>query len=248
MDQQRLTDAIAKKVDPTLAAALVASFLQLRRDAAAKTLHGAIAGKFVETFVQSLQWLATGRYDAQPAVDQYLSQKVEHEKGIPEGLRISGARVARSIYTFRNKRNIAHNGEVDPNTIDLAFTAHASAWIIAEVLRTATSISMQEAGRLIELVHAPIGDLVEEIDGTTLVHGDMSATDEVMVLLHTYHPDYVSLEKILDTTRLRNPKTVKNRIIDMLEEKHIFGDAKRGYKLTTVGFKEAVTTIQRLRQ
>ena len=161
--------------------------------------------------MQCLQWLATGKYDVQPAVDQYLAQKVEHEKSIPEGLRISGARVARSIYTFRNKRNIAHNGEVDPNTIDLAFTAHASAWIVAKFLRLAAGSTMEEAGRLIELIHAPIGDLVEEVDGTTLVHGTMSATDEVMILLHTYYPDYVSLDKILDARKLRNPKSVKRQ-------------------------------------
>ena len=33
----------------------------------------------------------------------------------------------------------------------------------------------------------------------------------------------------------------------MLEAKHVFGDATKGYKLTTVGFKEAVAAIHRLR-
>jgi hypothetical protein len=166
---------------------------------------------------------------------------------IPEGLRVCGSQVARSIYTFRNKRNIAHNGEVDPNTIDLAFTAHASAWIVAEFLRISTNITMEEAGRLIELVHAPIGDLVEEIDGTTLIHGKMSTSDEVLVLLRSRYPDYVSLDKILETTRLRNSKSVKNRLIELVEAKLVFGDAKRGYKLTSVGFNEAVKIIARLR-
>jgi hypothetical protein len=46
----------------------------------------------------------------------------------------------------RNKRNIAHKGEVDPNTIDLAFAHHAAAWIMAELVRISTSVSMEEAG------------------------------------------------------------------------------------------------------
>lgn len=65
------------------------------------------------------------------------------------------------MYTLRNKRNIAHKNEVDPNTVDLAFAHQATAWILAELIRTASNIAMEEAGALISLVQAPVGSLYQ---------------------------------------------------------------------------------------
>jgi hypothetical protein len=155
MDRARLEAALGSRLESALAVALVGHFLKIREDAATKTLERAVAGKFVETFVQCLQWIATGKYDPKPSVDQYL-QKAENEPAIPEGLRFCGARTARAIYTMRNKRNIAHIGQVDPNAIDLAFTAHGSAWIMSEFVRVATGVSMDEAGKVIELLQMPL--------------------------------------------------------------------------------------------
>lgn len=248
MDQTRLTVALSSLLEAALAAELVEQFLQLRRDAASKTLQRAVAGKFVEVFVQCLQWIAHGQYDTKPNVDDFLARRAENEQAVPEGLRLCGSRVARAIYTFRKKRNIAHIGEIDPNSIDLAFTAHASAWIVAEFLRVATSVSMEEAGRLIELVHAPIGQLVEEIDGTRLVHADVGVRDELLILMHSHYPDYVPLDAILDSTKQRNSGTVKNRLRDLVDEKLAFGDSKKGYKLTRPGFDEAAALIQTLQK
>ena len=55
-----------------LAEDLVESYLTIRHDAATKTYGRAAPGKFVETVVQVLQYMATGSYDASPKVDDYL--------------------------------------------------------------------------------------------------------------------------------------------------------------------------------
>lgn len=244
MDKSRLITALSNILDPALADAIVGHFVQLRRDAAAKTLERAVAGKFVEVFVQCLQWISAKKYDAKPNVDDYLSKRAENDPAIPEGLRIAGARVARSIYTFRNKRNVAHIGEVDPNSIDLAYTAHGSTWIVSELLRVATGLKMEEAGRLIELLHAPIGQLVEEIDGVRLVHGKVTLEEELLILLHSHYPDYVAMADIQATTKLRNVGSVGNKLRELVGEKLIVGDTKKGYKLTTPGFNAAVAVVQ----
>ena len=245
MDKARLAAALSNILEPALADALVGHFIQLRRDAASKTLERAIAGKFVEVFVQCLQWLAAKQYDAKPNVDDYLARKAEHEAAVPEGLRIAGARVARAIYTFRNKRNIAHIGEVDPNSIDLAFTANASAWIVSELLRVATGVTMEEAGRLIAMVQAPIGELVEEIDGVRIVHGKVTLQEELLILLHSHYADYVPTADIQATTKLRNAGSVGNKLRDLVGDKLAVGDTKTGYKLTRPGFDAAVRAIQK---
>jgi hypothetical protein len=136
MDASRLTSAVSRIVGSKLAGELVSEFIKIRQDLATKTLERASLGKFVETFVQCLQQIATGKYDIPPNVDAYLNKKVEYETNLPDDLRICAARIARAIYTLRNKRNILHKGQVDANSIDLAFAHHAAAWIMSELLRS----------------------------------------------------------------------------------------------------------------
>jgi hypothetical protein len=191
-----------------------------------------------------LQQLANGSYDAKPDVDGYLSKKAENEPQLPEGLRVCGARLARSIYTFRNKRNIAHKNPVDPNRFDLALAHHGAAWIMAELLRNAKSISMHEAGILIERIQAPVGTLVEEIDGVRLVHADTSVRGEILILLHSHFPERIPISSILATMRARSAGSVKNRLGELRTAKLLHGDGKAGYRLTQAGHQAAVTEIQ----
>lgn len=245
MDEARLAEALAGLLGPTLAADLAGDLIKIRRDCATRTLERAAPGKFVETFVQCLQQIDTGTYDAKPSVDDYLGKKVENTS-MPEGLRICAARVARSMYTFRNKRNIAHKNDVDTNTHDLAFAHQGAAWITAELLRHATGVSMQEAGALIELVQAPVGTLVEEIGGTRLVHADVPVKTELLILLHSHYPDTVGVDSVLRSLSRRSAGTVRNRLRDLHTEKLAHGDAKAGYRLTQAGHAAAVAEIKAL--
>lgn len=245
MDETRLAAALAGLLGPTLAADLAGDLVKIRRDCATRTLERATPGKFVETFVQCLQYIDTGTYDTKPSVDDYLGKKVENTS-MPEGLRICAARVARSMYTFRNKRNIAHKNDVDTNTHDLAFTHQGAAWIAAELLRHATGVSMQEAGALIELVQAPVGTLVEEVGGTRLVHANVPVKAELLILLHSHYPDAVAVDSVLKSLSRRSAGTVRNRLRDLHAEKLAHGDAKSGYRLTQAGHAAAAAEIKGL--
>ena len=121
MDETRLVAALAGLIGRTLAAEIAADFVKIRQDYATKTFERSSPGKFVETFVQCLQQISRGSYDAKPNVDSYLNTVVENDPTLPDGLRVCAGRIARAMYTLRNKRNIAHKGEVDPNTFDLAY-------------------------------------------------------------------------------------------------------------------------------
>ena len=246
MDEGRLAHALTGLVGTTLAEELAGHFVKIRQDYATKTLERASPGKFVETFVQCLQQIAEGKHEAKPNVDSYLNTRVENEAALPDGLRFCGGRIARSMYTLRNKRNIAHKGEVDPNTYDLAFVHQGAAWIMAEMIRCATGITMEEAGALIELIQAPVGTLVEEIDGTRLVHGHVTVPVELLILLHSHYPDVVPVKSILASLSRRNADTVRNRLRDLHEEKLTHGDAKSGYRLTRAGHAAAIAEISDL--
>ena len=242
MDESRLAAALSRIVSSKLAAELAANLVKIRRDCATQTLERTTPGKFVETFVQCLQYVDSGSYDQNPRVDTYLASRVENTS-LPDGLRICAARVARSMYALRNKRNIAHKNEVDVNGHDLALVHHSASWICAELLRQATGVSMEEAGSLIELVQTPVGTLVEEIDGTRLVHADVPVGVEVLILLHSYYPERVPVRSIVEGLSRRNPGTVRNCLRDLCKKKLTHGGAKFGYRLTRSGFESAVSKI-----
>ena len=187
---------------------MVGHFIKIRRDLATKTLERASAGKFVETFVQGLEHMATGKHHAKPDVDDYLDKKAENAS-LPDGLRISAARIARAIYTLRNKRNIAHRGGVDPNSHDLAFCHDGARWIMAELVRNAQGITMEEAGTLIAQVQAPVGALVEDVNGTRLIHAE-GIRAELLILLHSHYPQAVPQAIILDS--LSRQKWARSRL------------------------------------
>lgn len=246
MQRDRIITALTGLIGSDLAEDIADHFLKIRQDVATQTLERASPGKFVETFVQCLQQISRGSYDAAPSVDNYLNTRVENDTALPDGLRFSAGRIARSMYTMRNKRNIAHNGEVDPNGYDLAYLHHAASWIMAELVRSASGVPMAEAGALIELLQVPVGTLVEEIDGVRLVHADVSTRVEFLIFLHSHYPDYVSMDDIKTTLSRRSASSIRGRISDLKGEKLIFGENATGYRLTAPGYATAGDEIAKL--
>ncbi len=222
---------------------IAADFIKLRRDVATGTLERASAGKFVESFVECLQEMSNGQHSGAWTVDDYLKNRVENDTTLPDGLRLCGSRVARSIYTMRNKRNIAHKGEIEPKKIDLEFTYHGAAWIMAELVRSATGITMEEAGALIKFVCAPVGTLVEEIDGVRMVHADVSTRVEILILLHSQHPDPVTFTQLVSWTG-KNAGATRSRLSELRKKRLIVGDTNKPFKLTSTGYNTAAREIQ----
>lgn len=240
MDQARLIAAFSTILPQELAEALVGEFVIIRQDAATKTLGRTAPGKFVETLVQVLQNIGTGEYDAKPDVEDFLAKRVENLAGLDDGLRICAARIGRAAYALRSKRNIAHKGEVDPNSYDLELLHAAARWAMAELLRHAQDISMEEAGSLIDLLHVPVGRLVEEVGERLVVHGDLNIWEEVLIVLHHHHPDPVPVAAIIEALNRRKPQSVRNELRPLWDRKLIDGEGKAGYRLTTPGINEAV--------
>jgi hypothetical protein len=241
--KDRIVKALTASLGSELAKEIVADFAKVRQDFATRTLERASPGKFVETFVQCLQHIGTGAYDAKPDVDRYLDKVVENQTKLPEGLRVCAARAARTMYTMRNKRNIAHKNEIDPNVPDLALLERMASWIMTELVRGAQGVSMEEAAALIELLQAPVGALVEEINGVRLVHAHVSIRAEVLILLHHRYPEFVSVADMRASVGSKRASSIAARLAEMKSEKLIFGDAKQGYRLTQAGHAAALKEV-----
>lgn len=243
LERDRLVGLLEAKLPRRIAAALVDEFLQIRVDVATGTVGRSSAGKFVETTVRALQHLDDGAVQKKPDVDKYLRTLDSSGSTLDDGLKICASRVARSVYTLRNKRSIAHAGEVDPNTYDLAFLLHAVQWVLAEFVRVIAGSSMKEAGALVGAINAPVGGLVDDLGGRKVVLPDLSAQDEVLVLLHDQHPSPVAVSDLKAAMRRRAPSTIRNAINGLWRDKLIEGDAKSGYQLTAKGYDAANVII-----
>jgi len=238
MKPDELENALAKHIDRMIARDLVSEFLQIKRDCITATLGRSSPGKFVETVVQLLQFLEKGVYDSKPQVDTYLRELESRPSPLSDDLRICCARIARSCYALRNKRNIAHKGSVNPNFYDLRFAYSCAQWIMSEVVRNVLSSDMSIAGRLIEFLQIPFSPVVENIDSRKIVFGNLTVEKEILVLLHSYYPEYVSRKDIVASIDRRSVSAISNALKRLWMSKLIHkGDS--GYKLTQEGYKEA---------
>jgi len=244
MDSSLLQGLLASRLPLQLAQDLVAQFIQMRLDVASRTLGRSAPGKFVETIVQALQQMERGSFDKQPAVDDYLKNLESRGSTLPDGLRICAARVARSMYTLRSKRNILHKGEVDPNDFDLRFLLAGAQWIMAELIRESGGGSMQQAGTVVDQVQAPVGALVEDLGSRRIVHAKLSAKAEILVLLHSHYPAGVPLHTIVESLDRRNADAVRRAVRQLWGAKLVDGSPTVEYRLTAQGVREALAVIK----
>lgn len=245
MDKAGLICLLSSSLPNNLAVDLAENFIELRRDVATNTLGSSSAGKFVETVVQVLQFLDAGAYDSKPKVDDFLRTAETKAPSLDDGLRVCGARAARAMYTLRNKRNIAHKGSVDANSYDLRFSFNTAQWLLAEIVRVVGVQSMSEAGKLVAQIQAPVGGLVEDFGDRALVLNDLPIRDEILVLLHHHYPDALSASQVSASLDRRSAGTVRTMLRQLWRSKLVQGGGSEGYRLTQLGFDEAIAVIGR---
>jgi hypothetical protein len=245
VDAAALRTALATAMPPELADDLLVQFLDIRRDVATATLGRSSPGKFVETAVQVMQAMENaGTYDAQPKVDTYLKNIESRMSMLPDGLRICAARLARSMYALRSKRNIVHKAQIDPGVYDLRLLYAGAQWILAEFLALASSVNGDEAARLVAEVQLPAGELVEAIDGRKIVHAEMSVRDETLVLLMTAHPEPITVTELSRSMDRRNPGSVRAMVGVLWQEKLVHRGADKRIVLTEPGLRAAIVAAQ----
>jgi len=245
MDRTRLIGALSSHIPCELAKDLVDTFLEMRRDVATCTVGRATPGKFVETFVQTLQFLTDGRYEPKPKVEECLRKVQSTASRVDDGLRICGARIARAMYALRSKRSIAHKNSVDPNIYDLRFLLSGAQWIVAELIRVISGVGVEDAAQLVERIITPVWGLVEDLGDKRLVHGKLTVREEILVLLHSYYPAERRVKQICGEIDRRSASAVRKELRRMWQEKVVEGNGIKGYRLTKAGLWKAIAIIRR---
>ena len=245
MDYGRLFDALRGGLPEELARDLVENFATMAYDAATGTLGRAAPGKFVETVVQALQYLENGKFDPEPKVDEYLRGLESRLSPLDDGLRLCTARIARAMYTLRNKRGIAHKGALDPSRYDLRFLYAASQWILSELIRLTAGLPLEQACRLVDEVNLPLRDLVQDVGSRRIVLEDLPADEEILILMHSWHPNVTRTKDILAALHRCARSTVFNALKRLEQRKFVEKVGRGEWVLTYRGLNEAASLVKR---
>lgn len=245
MNVDELTRELEKHIDNKLADDLVSEFISIRHDAMTGTLGRSSIGKFVETVVQIMQLLETGKFEQKPKVDEFLKNIESRKSSLDDDLKIVFSRVGRAVYTLRNKRNIAHKGSVDPNIYDLRYAYASAQWMLSELARQLLKSDMKSVGKLIEFVQVPISSIVEDLGDRKIVFGSLTVEKELLVLLHSYYPEYTSRSTINESLDRRSNSSISKTLSKIWKEKLVHKEAS-SYKLTQKGHEKAIKVLQGL--
>jgi hypothetical protein len=247
MTASELVGELKKHLPGELAADLVKQFMSIRMDVATETLERSAPGKFVETVVQVLQYLASGTYSKSfktGEVEDFLKNTEARSLNLSQDLKIVLTRVARGMYSLRSKRGIIHKGEVNPNIYDLRYLYSTAQWVLCEITRHVISTDIDTAGKLVEFIQVPASPIVEDFGEKRLVLRAGTAEEEFLTLLLYYYPTPVLVAQINKDMDRRHPSTVSRAITGAYGERLIEGNKIAGYKLTTLGYERALGLVK----
>jgi hypothetical protein len=155
-----------------------------------------------------------------------------------EILTLALPRVARSVYTLRNKKAVVHVKTVDPDFIDSVYCVTACDWMLSELAFLLLKADEREVYELINSVLRKKIPLIEEFeDGTIVVLKEgLPWADEILLALYHYYPQRLKkqeLEKILKTSS----SSIIYTYLQRLENKRLIHRTDEGSKLTQLGIK-----------
>lgn len=232
------------KLPHDLARHLVEFYCETRTDLASRTLGRASLGKFVEAFVQALEFLEKGSFSASPRVDDFLKALDSRASPLNEGLRICASRVARAVYTLRNKRSIAHKNAVEATLADLSFAFNAMQWILCELVQTIAGKQNGDLDRAISYLSSQPGTVIEDFGGKKLVLLSVTIDEEILVLLLHSPGGVMSVEAVKNSMARASKGSITNALSRLWRKKLIERTEKKLVQITTLGRTQALEIVK----
>lgn len=242
MSVETLAAALALRLPARLANELAEDYLHMRQDVLTQTLGRGAPGRFVESTVQALQFLEKGKYAEKPNVEDFLRSLETRETPLDDSLKLCLSRLARAMYAVRSKRDIVHKNGGAAAHDDLTLLEGCAKWIVIELLRQAPSSDdpTNLTAHAVQYVRAPVGAFVEDVAGRKIVNAATNAEDEVLLLVHSFHPQPVPAARAARELNRRGKSTVYGALKKLWEEKLLEGDSANGYVLTSSGLRKVV--------
>jgi len=152
-------------------------------------------------------------------------------------------RVARSIYTIRNKKNIAHVKKIDPDFVDAYYCISACDWIMSQLVMLFYRSNPEEARELVDSILEKKIPLIEEFEnGTITILQHLPLKDKFMLALYHIYPRRISKEDLINMIKYDNPFYAE-RVLMKLENEILIHRNNKGNKLTQKGIEYVQNNI-----
>lgn len=183
------------------------------------------AGHFVEAIRRLLELELWGTYTP---FDQRLSnfsdvviKQYEQATGNDESYRMLIPRALKSIFNIRNKRGVGHITGISPNEMDATFILFTSKWVLAELIRLNSTLSIAETQSLVDSIVERSSPLIwKTSDFVRVLQPGLSTRDKILLLLYDQSP--CAAEELRSITEYKNKsnfaKIIKRLHTDRLIE------------------------------
>ncbi len=155
--------------------------------------------------------------------------------------------VAKSIYTLRSKKKVAHFKEIDPNFIDAKYVIEASDWIFSQLLLFMEKINEHKMKEVLDKFVERKLPVVEKFeDGSILIlKENLPFSDELLLLLYINYPKRVKKDEIIFSVKPKYPQLLSTTL-RRLERKKFIHINKNGIKLTKLGIIRVEKIIKKV--
>lgn len=172
------------------------------------------AGHFVEAVRRLIEKELLGSYTPFSSKLSNFSDAVlkqyEQNQG-HESFRLLIPRVLKSVYNIRNKRGVGHIKDISPNEMDSTLILYNVKWVLSEIIRLKSNLSIEETQKLIdEIVERKIDIIWKENDFRRILDQKISAKDQVLILLYDNSPQ--NIESLRSTIEYKNKSNFKTLI------------------------------------
>ena len=239
--QKFSAELVTKGIDKTIVDKLIEEYGTLKQehligDNEKVVLH---AAKFCDIVIALVKNRETGNIVDINNIhfDNLYNEIVNYPKTTPEQtiLTLVIPRVAVSIQTIRNKKNVAHIKTIDPCFLDSYYCVSSCDWILSELAMLLYTSNPKEAKELIDSFVKKKVPLVEEFEEQSIVilKKDMTLFDKILLTLYHFYPQRLSstfLNKQLKSTNVYG--TLQNLDSEKLAHRN-----DEGSKLTQLGIE-----------
>jgi hypothetical protein len=205
------------------------------------------AGHFVETVRRLLELELFGAATplASP-LSKFTDQVIKQYEGAQgnESFRMLIPRVLKAVYNIRNKRGVGHAAGVSPNQMDATYILYSVKWVLAELIRLTSGLSVPETQQLVDsIVERRLEVIWKHRDITKILDRRIKASDQVLILLYDHNPQTEeALRMAIEYTSASKFRAILKRLH---KTRHIHFENDGTCSLTPKGLVEAEAMLQK---
>lgn len=241
-------------VPPQFRKRLITAYESLKRDDAEGRYEsaGLATGKFCEVVLRLLQLVVMGSSTPFGTkignfADECRTLVTSPASSAVESLRTVVPRALVFMYTMRSKRGIGHvGGDVEANRIDSATLARLADWTVCELIRVYHGLSLEEAQDLVDsLATRSLPDIWEVAGKKRVLRDELSASQQVLVLLYSDPSSFVLAEDLCDWVEYSQPSMFRRNVLRPLHKKRLieFDEESSVVYLSPVGVRDVERSI-----